>query len=160
MQRDFIDEMIEGIIRREGGYSNDPNDPGGETHWGISKRSYPNLNIKDLTLEQAKSIYRKDYYFASQCNLLPQKLQEIFLDMTALHGKSGATQILQKAINGVVSPNIQVDGILGRMTISSASKVELTQLRAYRIKDLAEKVVNNPTLEKYWYGWYIRATRV
>lgn len=46
----------------EGGYVNDPDDPGGETNWGISKRSYPNVDIKKLTRDQAKEIYRKDFW--------------------------------------------------------------------------------------------------
>ena len=160
MQNDFVDTMLNNIIQREGGYSHDPDDPGGETHWGISKRSYPSINIKNLTIEQAKEIYRKDYYLASRCDQLPKNLQQIFLDMTVLHGKSGATKVLQKAINGIVSPDILVDGVMGNTTASMASRVEPNRLRAYRVKDLAEKVVSNPTLEKYWYGWYTRATSV
>lgn len=46
----------------EGGYVNNPKDPGGETKYGISKRSYPELDIKNLTKEQAKTIYKRDYY--------------------------------------------------------------------------------------------------
>jgi lysozyme family protein len=50
------------VIGEEGGYVNDPQDPGGETKFGISKRSYPNVDIKQLTLEQAKQIYKRDYW--------------------------------------------------------------------------------------------------
>ena len=45
------------VITNEGGYVNDPDDPGGETKYGISKRSYPALDIKNLTVEQATAIY-------------------------------------------------------------------------------------------------------
>lgn len=51
-----------GNPREDGGYTNDPNDPGGETKWGISKRAHPELNIKELTIAQALEIYKKDYY--------------------------------------------------------------------------------------------------
>ena len=50
------------VIYNEGGYVNDPSDLGGETKYGISKRSYPNLDIKHLTLEQARKIYFCDYW--------------------------------------------------------------------------------------------------
>lgn len=50
------------LLGHEGGYVNDPQDPGGETNWGISKRSYPNVDIKALTREQAKEIYRRDFW--------------------------------------------------------------------------------------------------
>ena len=50
------------LINSEGGYVNDPADPGGETKFGISKRSYPNVDIATLTLEQAKAIYMRDFW--------------------------------------------------------------------------------------------------
>ena len=56
------------VLRWEGGYTNDPTDPGGETKYGISKRAYPHLNIKALTKEQAAQIYAKDYWDAAGCN--------------------------------------------------------------------------------------------
>lgn len=51
-----------------GGYTNDPRDPGGETKWGISKRAHPNVDIKNLTLEQATEIYRKEYWTTAGCD--------------------------------------------------------------------------------------------
>lgn len=155
-----VTKMIQQIIAREGGYVNDPDDPGGETHFGISKRSYPKIDIKALTIDQATDIYYKDYYLASSCHLLPMNIQEIFLDMTVLHGKVGATKVLQETINSKIQPDIKVDGVLGPTTINHANKVEPNRLRAYRVKTLAQKVFANPTLEKYWYGWYQRATSV
>lgn len=57
-----FDEAFDRLISHEGGYVYDPNDPGGETKFGISKRSYPQLNIANLDLETAKAIYRKDFW--------------------------------------------------------------------------------------------------
>jgi len=51
-----------GNLRQDGGYTNDPRDPGGETKWGVSKRAHPNLDIKNLTLDDAFKIYKEDYY--------------------------------------------------------------------------------------------------
>lgn len=51
-----------GQLRQDGGYTNHPKDPGGETKWGISKRAHPELDIANLTLPQALDIYKKDYY--------------------------------------------------------------------------------------------------
>lgn len=56
------DAAIKFVLEHEGGYSNNPNDPGGETNFGISKRSYPELDIKNLTVFEAGQIYRKDYW--------------------------------------------------------------------------------------------------
>ena len=53
---------IEVVLKSEGGYVNDPHDPGGETNFGISKRAYPSVDIKHLTKEGAIAIYKKDYW--------------------------------------------------------------------------------------------------
>lgn len=50
------------LIGHEGGYVNDPQDPGGETKFGISKRSYPQVDIKNLSLQDAKNIYYRDFW--------------------------------------------------------------------------------------------------
>ena len=55
-------EAIGVILYHEGGYVNDKDDPGGETMMGISKRAYPNLDIKGLTEDDVKEIYHKDYW--------------------------------------------------------------------------------------------------
>lgn len=57
-----FDIAFDRLIGHEGGYTSGGNDPGGETKWGISKRAYPKLDIKSLTREQAKEIYRIDYW--------------------------------------------------------------------------------------------------
>lgn len=57
-----FDTAFDRLIGHEGGYSNDPRDPGGETSFGISKRSYPNVAIKALTRDGAKEIYRRDFW--------------------------------------------------------------------------------------------------
>ena len=60
MKRTF-DEIIEQVLEHEGGYVNDPKDLGGETKYGITKRFYPDVDIKNLTIDGAKEIYKKEY---------------------------------------------------------------------------------------------------
>lgn len=57
-----FDEAFARLIGHEGGYVNDPRDPGGETKFGISKRSYPDVNIATLTEDAAKAIYYRDFW--------------------------------------------------------------------------------------------------
>ena len=56
-----FDEIIEKVLEHEGKYSNDSDDLGGETNFGITKRFYPDIDIKNLTKEEAIDIYYKDY---------------------------------------------------------------------------------------------------
>jgi len=69
-----------GHIRQDGGYNNHPDDPGGETKWGISKRAYPNLDIKNLSLGQAFLIYKEDYYDKYKSYKPPLDLDSVPMD--------------------------------------------------------------------------------
>ena len=66
-----FDNAFDRVIGHEGGYVNNSKDPGGETKYGISKRAYPTLDIKSLTLADAKAIYKRDYWDRAQCDALP-----------------------------------------------------------------------------------------
>lgn len=72
----------------EGGYSNNPDDPGGETKYGISKRAHPELDIKNLTLEEAIDIYRSDYWDFYNLDAYPSPLCICLLDAYVQHRPS------------------------------------------------------------------------
>lgn len=91
-------KVFDRVISHEGGYVNDPADPGGETKFGISKRSYPKLNIADLTLEQAIVIYRTDFWDKIKGDQLPFPVAYQLFDFAANSGISTAIRYLQRAI--------------------------------------------------------------
>jgi lysozyme family protein len=154
-------EAIEVILKHEGGYVNDPVDPGGETNMGISKRAYPDLDIKGLTKQSVREIYYKDYWLKGKCPQVPDELRLIFFDMVVNMGKSRAVKILQKSVSAK-GIKTTVDGGIGPQTISNTLKsgLEPERLRSYRVKYYADLVNRKPSLEKYWFGWYRRATQV
>ena len=156
-----FDEAVIEVLKHEGGYVNDPDDPGGETNMGISKKAYPYLNIKELTEKDAKDIYFKDYWLKCKCSKLPEELQHIYFDMVVNMGKSRAVKVLQAAICGK-GMKIAIDGGIGPQTIQASLKsgVEPDRLRSYRVKYYADLINRKPKLEKYWYGWYRRALAV
>ncbi len=82
------------VLRFEGGYVNHPQDPGGETKYGISKRAYPDLDIKALTKAQAGEIYRKDYWEPLRCDELAWPLNLVHFDAGVNHGKGQARKFL------------------------------------------------------------------
>jgi lysozyme family protein len=90
-------EIIEKVLEHEGGYVNDPKDLGGETKYGITKRFYPDIDIKNLTIEQATEIYKKDYWDKNKVESLPQNLWHIYFDMCVNMGKRTAVKVLQRA---------------------------------------------------------------
>ena len=154
-------EAIEVILKHEGGYVNAPVDPGGETNMGISKRAYPDLDIKGLTKQSVREIYYKDYWLKGKCPQVPDELRLIFFDMVVNMGKSRAVKILQKSVSAK-GIKTTVDGGIGPQTISNTLKsgLEPERLRSYRVKYYADLVNRKPSLEKYWFGWYRRATQV
>jgi len=89
-----FEKAIKFVLKWEGGYSNDPNDSGGETKYGISKKSYPNLDIKNLTIEKAKEIYYRDYWLKANCDKLFSPLNIIVFDTAVNCGRSRANEFL------------------------------------------------------------------
>ena len=154
-----FDEIIEQVLEHEGGYVNDPKDLGGETKYGITKRFYPDVDIKNLTVEQAKEIYKKDYWDRNRVESLPQNLWHIYFDMCVNMGKRTAVKVLQRAANNK-GRDIEVDGGLGPMTIGALKGVELDRVRAFRVKYYVDLITARPEQEKFYLGWFRRALEV
>ena len=152
-------EIIEKVLEHEGGYVNDPKDLGGETKYGITKRFYPDIDIKNLTIEQATEIYKKDYWDKNKVESLPQNLWHIYFDMCVNMGKRTAVKVLQRAAVNK-GRNIDVDGGLGPMTIGALKGVELDRVRAFRVKYYVDLITARPEQEKFFLGWFRRATEV
>ena len=154
-----FDDIIEVVLHHEGGYVNDPDDPGGETNFGIAKRSHPDVDIANLTKEGAKEIYKEHYWDRNKVESLSEDLRHIYFDMWVNQGRSRAVKILQKAANAK-GADLVVDGGMGPKTIAAMDGVELQRVRAYRVKYYADLVTRKPDLEKFYFGWFRRALEV
>lgn len=89
---------IERVLSHEGGYVNHPRDPGRETKFGISKRSYPNVDIANLTRDGAKAIYKRDFWDECGSNLDDGVMFQVF-DAAVNHGIGNAIRMLQRAVD-------------------------------------------------------------
>ncbi len=154
-----FEEIIEVVLEHEGGYVNDPHDRGGETKYGIAKKFNPDVDIKNLTKEGAKEIYYEKYWKPSKADQVPDRLKHIYFDMVVNFGQGGAVKVLQQA---AVSKghNIEVDGGIGPATIKAIQNVETDRVRSYRVLKFAKIVINKPSQEKFWLGWFRRASEV
>lgn len=154
----MISKIIEKVIIREGGskITRDPDDPGGLTKYGISKRANPDLDIENLTMEDAVKIYKERYWDTSRADRLPEELAESYFDMVVNAGKRRAVKILQQACNHK-GHALVVDGLIGKATIGACQSLEASRFKAFRLKYYADLVNRKPTLEKYYYGWFRRA---
>ena len=152
-------EVIEAVLHHEGGYVNDPKDPGGETKYGVSKKAYPDLDIKNLTLDDAVDIYKRDYWDKAKVEELKPDLRHIYFDMVVNMGRSRAVKVLQQTANSK-GRTLKVDGGLGPKTIEALKDVELKRARCYRVKYYCDLVSRKPDLEKFLYGWFRRSLEV
>lgn len=127
-----FDVAFDRLMGHEGGYVNDPQDPGGETNWGISKRSYPNVDIKALTRDGAKAIYEADFWLPL-ADADPAIKFQVF-DFAVNGGLSVAIRKLQSAIgvadDGHWGPHSMA--MLGNMEVNDVLlKFNAQRLRFY-----------------------------
>lgn len=115
------------VLKHEGGYSNDPDDPGGETNFGIAKRYHPNVDIKALDAHAAAEIYLKEYWLP-EGDIIPFPKDIAFFDMAVNMGRKPALEIL-----------------------STSQTWEEMLFR--RIKCYVDKVIERPVKMKYIFGW-------
>jgi len=155
-----FDDIIEKVLEHEGGLVDDSKDAGGLTNMGISQRAYPDEDIRGLTVERAKELYKRDYWDRYRTGNLPDRLRHIFVDMCINMGGGRAIKILQEACNSKNATKIDVDGGIGPATIKAASNVEPFRLRAYRVMFYAELVMKKPEQERFWVGWFRRSCEV
>lgn len=141
------DEAFERLIGHEGGYVNDPRDPGGETKYGISRRSYPGEDIAGMTLERAKAIYARDFWAPAGCDSLPPGVKFDVFDMAVNSGVRAAVRMLQGAVGETP------DGILGPRTLSAAQNMPADRLRARFNGKRLEFMSSLPTWPSFGRGW-------
>lgn len=142
-----FDEAFTRLMGHEGGYVNNPRDPGGETKYGISKRSYPDEDIAGLTRERAMALYWRDYWLAAHCDALPDALRFHVFDMAVNSGVDAAITTLQCAVGATP------DGVVGPRTMRALHTAPIAQTVArfngYRLQMLAS-LTTWPTFGRGW----------
>jgi lysozyme family protein len=146
-----FDEAFQKLIAHEGGYVNDPRDPGGETKFGISKRSYPHEDIKALTLARAKEIYHRDFWTACGIDGLPPGARFDVFDTAVNSGRGTAIRLLQRTLG------VAEDGRLGPITMNAIIKADearfVARFGACRLLFFASL----STFQTFGRGWVRRA---
>jgi len=151
---------LDNLIKEEGGYVNDPSDPGGETKYGISKRSYPKVDIKNLTIDQASKIYKNDFYDVMRCDeYQSDHIAQEVLEQSVNMGIKTAVSFLQVVAKGCGS-HIEVDGKMGKATMDAVKAIDaevlLIAIKALAIAHYLELARERPPMRKYLKGWIKR----
>lgn len=145
---------IDHLLLLEGGYVNNISDPGGETNFGISKRSYPSVDIKSLTKEQAAEIYRRDFWLFDGITYqaVANKIFESYVNM-----KHSAIKLAQ-AIVGATQ-----DGFYGANTEAKINAMDpvkfLSYYRVWLVNHYHDLVQADPSKSVFLTGWINRANR-
>ena len=124
IRRNTVDfnKIVEYTLKKEGGYVDDNVDKGGETNFGISKASHPNVNVKNLTKAEAIEIYRKKYWDGTNIDKLQdQRIAQKLFDMSVLMGQKQAVILLQRALLAS-GRDVLIDGDLGRITVRKTNE--------------------------------------
>lgn len=144
---------IERILAHEGGYVHDSRDPGGETQWGISKRSYPDTNIRTLTREGAKLIYEADFWRPVVSTVTDGALQFQLLDAAVNHGMGNAVRFLQRAV-GVAD-----DGHWGLRSQAALSRMPVTDAHLLFMAERFEFWAKLSAFDAFGRGWTRRGAQ-
>lgn len=140
-------QAVQIILLHEGGLVNHPNDPGGITKYGISKRTYPQIDIKNLTEKEAIKIYYTDYWERVACDLMPKEIRLMLFDCAVNQGQSKAIKIIQSCLA------IPADGKIGQQTLSAANNTDpLKLLKSIALKRHSE-YSKLPTFIHFGAGW-------
>ena len=142
-----FDLAFDRLLGSEGGYTPGVGDPGGETNWGISKRTYPHLDIKTLTREHAKTIYYTDFWLRIHADQLAGSVAFQTFDFAVNSGIYTAVRYLQRAV-GVAD-----DGHWGPVSVAAAVALSesdtILRLNAERLEFMT-KLVNWPNAGRGW----------
>ncbi|WP_455217857.1 glycoside hydrolase family 108 protein [Kaarinaea lacus] len=167
-----IDEMLDTILKHEGGFVNDPDDPGGATNFGVTLATLSQWlgrtatvdEVRDMDVETAKEIYRKRYYSDPGIDDFPQAIQPLVFDCAVNHGPAQAIKFVQKVSNDAGLGSLEVDGVNGPRTrdavnqaFASMGNNMINAIVDERIAFYHRIVERKPSSEKFLKGWLRRA---
>lgn len=158
-----FEKAIHFVFDAEGGLSDNVHDRGGLTKYGISQKSYPSVDIANLTKEQAIQIYKEYYWDRMHCDTFDESLAIVLFDTGINCGVKIASQWLQSTCNTKGS-KLLIDGKIGAKTILMALQYDqrglLCGVTAFRLK-LYNRIVSKDKTQKGFYkGWINRVSNL
>ena len=154
-----FDLCFDRVIGHEGGYQNDKKDRGnwtsgqigkGElkgTKYGLAAMTYPDIDIKSLTVSQAKAIYYEDWWVALSMDKLSKAIAYQMFDAAINHGASRANKFLQAAAGS------KPDGIIGPKTIAAVKAADQNDLLLRFLAERLQFFTGIKTFDTYGRGW-------
>ncbi len=161
MSRALFERAVEVVLSHEGeAFTNHPLDKGGPTKFGISQRWHPNVNVRELTREQAIEIYWNRYWLGRGYDELPGQVAIKVFDLAVNLGEQTVARCLQRAL-WACGVQVKIDGHLGPKTIEAARQAEaaalMAALRSEAAGEYRLRVAREADQEAFHGGWLKRA---
>lgn len=155
---DFFDRCVTITLMHEGGFSEDPNDPGGATNFGITKRTLEAYrgkvvsvnDVRNLSSAEAREIYRANFWNLMRCGDLPAGLDLMVFDYGVNSGPSQAVKNLQALVG------VNQDGAIGNITLPAVKKIPPVGLIGDLASGRLEYLKTLATYATYKDGWTSR----
>jgi len=175
-----FDECFKLVLNIEGGYSDNPDDIGGKTKYGITEDTLnaayvaglvDHNDIIKLTIDEAKTIYKANYWDKNKCDKFPKPLDFVIFDATVNLGPGGAGELLQKSVNFILKANVlKVDGVIGPITMETVNAFfgQYKSTCTFPVDDLCKTFLlerverynqiigKKPTQKTFIHGWLNR----
>lgn len=154
-----FEKVFDRVIGHEGRFQNNPGDRGNwtggavrkgvlkGTKFGISAMTYPDLDIENLTVDQAKAIYYRDWWVKLEMELFKAALSYQMFDAAINHGMVNASKMLQRAVR------VTDDGIIGPVTRSSVVRMPLDDILMRFLSERLEFMTYIGTWDTFGKGW-------
>ncbi|MGL5356059.1 MAG: glycoside hydrolase family 108 protein [Cetobacterium sp.] len=160
-----FDIAFDRVIGHEGGFTDDPQDRANwtsgtcgvgkcnGTKYGLSAMTYPTLDIRNITLNQAKDIYKRDWWDKLGMGRYPTALSYQMFDAAINHGSGRAIQFLQKAVG------TKADGIIGPKTLTAMDALDKNDLLILFLAERLQYFTEVKTWKTYCTGWTRRVVQ-
>jgi lysozyme family protein len=159
-----FEDCLAFVLAREGGFVDDPDDPGGATNYGITQRVYtqhrrlggkPPASVATISQKEVATIYRSAYWKPMWCDVLPEPLDLVAFDSSVNHGLRQAAKFLQRAVGS------EDDGVIGRQSMAGIREMVMVGRLGEVVADIirqrgefyADRVKKKPNQVKFLKGW-------
>ena len=148
---------VKKLLVLEGGYVNNPDDRGRETKFGITKRTYPHLDIANLKVEEAIEIYKRDFWIFD--NVLSQEIADKLFDIVTNVSIRAGVALLQRSLR-YVGQRVKVDGQFGPKTLAATNRADpvrlLKEIKARAAFRHAKLAIKDKTQVQFLLTWMRR----
>ena len=160
-----FDKAIEHTLKEEGGYVNNPADPGGMTNLGVTKRVWEEWTGHEVDEKQMRNLakadvvplYQRKYWNACRCSELPTGIDLCVFDTAVNSGPGRAVKLLQQCLG------VPADGAIGPKTIAAVNQFKSSSI-IHLIEDYCSArqafLISLPTFAKFGKGWTARVNRL